>query len=474
MNAPTYLELISPENLAKMDKKSKSDSTTAILNSLLSHIRRIDFREKADLEENAKIPRKLYTVLTVEELIHVAEKNKWGLCTKNGFIYIFNGKFWSPITSEEFKPFLSKVAEKLGVPPFDARHFLFQDELYKQFLASANLPTPEGSEEVLINLKNGTFSIDGSCQELRDFNSADFLKYQLNFEYNPNATAPIFTEYLDRCVPDKECQMVLAESIGYVFIKNLKLEKALILYGSGANGKSVFFEIICALMGQENICSYSLSNLTKYDSYERAELSNKLLNYASEINGKLESSVFKQLVSGEPVQAREIYGKPFIMRDYAKLIFNCNELPKETEQTNAFFRRFLIVPFNVSIPESEQNPELAKIIIETELAGVFNWALAGLKRLLINKRFTPSTLIKEQISEYRKESDSVQSFLDEEGYEPSQVDTLFLKHIYADYKIFSNDNGYRCVSNKTFSGRLKQAGYIIEKTRDGRIVFAKK
>ena len=33
------------------------------------------------------------------------------------------------------------------------------------------------------------------------------------------------------------------------------------------------------------------------------------------------------------------------MTDYGKLMFNCNELPKEVEQTNAFFRRFIIIPF---------------------------------------------------------------------------------------------------------------------------------
>jgi putative DNA primase/helicase len=75
------------------------------------------------------------------------------------------------------------------------------------------------------------------------------------------------------------------------------------------------------------------------------------------------------------------------MTDYAKLIFNCNELPKDVEQTEAYFRRFLIIPFNVTIPEHEQDKELAKKIIDNELSGVFNWVLSGLKRLLMQQRF---------------------------------------------------------------------------------------
>ncbi|MBL0152061.1 MAG: hypothetical protein IPP93_00665 [Chitinophagaceae bacterium] len=110
-----------------------------------------------------------------------------------------------------------------------------------------------------------------------------------------------------------------------------------------------------------------------------------MVNYASEVNGKLETSIFKQLVSGEPVDARLPYGEPFTLINYAKLIFNCNELPKDVEQTHAYYRRFLIIPFDITIPESDQDKELSKKIIETELSGVFNWLLEGLKRLLKQK-----------------------------------------------------------------------------------------
>lgn len=246
---------------------------------------------------------------------------------------------------------------------------------------------------------------------------------------------------------------MLAEYMGYIFTTGLKLEKAAILYGSGANGKSVFFEVVNALIGPDNICSYSLQNLTKYDSYQRAELSNKLLNYASEINGKLEASIFKQLVSGEPVEARQIYGRPFVMREYGKLMFNCNELPKEVENTNAFFRRFLIIPFEQTIPESEQDPELAAKIIRDELSGVFNWMLDGLGRLLQQRTFTRSAIIREQVEDFRRESDSVAMFLDEGRYKPDPQSCMLLKDLFYNYRSFCYENGYTPCSLKTVSKR---------------------
>lgn len=450
----------------------KYRSCHSVLEILLGQIQKVCFPDKAGLSEDAKIPRKMYVVIVVDELLTVATANNWGLSTRDGFIYVFNGEYWQPIGAEDFKPFLAKVARKMGVPILESKYHMFKDELYKQFLSESTLRPPEAGEYVLINLKNGTFEISPNRQGLRPFHREDFIKYQLSFRYDKEAACPIFEKYLKRVLPDEDCRNVLSEYIGYIFVGNLKLEKAAILYGSGANGKSVFFEIINALLGQENICSYSLQNLTKYDSYQRAELANKLLNYASEINGKLEASVFKQLVSGEPVEARQIYGKPFTMKSYAKLMFNCNELPKEVEQTNAFFRRFIIIPFTETIPEQEQDPELARRIIDNELSGVFNWVLCGLTRLLSQKHFTFSEKVKEQIDNYRKESDSVAMFIDEFGYIPSFQGSVLLKSMYEDYKTYSFDNGYKAASIRTFSERIKMLRFEVEKKMNGRVVYA--
>lgn len=111
-------------------------------------------------------------------------------------------------------------------------------------------------------------------------------------------------------LPQTELQSVLAEYLGYIFFKSssLKLEKVLLLYGTGANGKSVLFEIISALLGSESTTNFSLQSLTDEKGYQKAMIANKLLNYASEINGKLEASMFKKLISGEPVEARLPYG----------------------------------------------------------------------------------------------------------------------------------------------------------------------
>lgn len=425
--------------------------------------------------KSLKLTKNHYLVLCIEQLLKIAKANNWGLCKKNGSIYIYNGCYWTEIDKECFQFFLGNVALRMGVEKFRGKIHTFKEDLFKQFMADAYLSTPKGKKDsVLINLQNGTFEITSKKRGLRDFDPNDFITHQLPFEYTPQAMAPLFQNYLNEVLPDPEKQKVLAEYCGSIFIKPsvLKLEKLLILYGTGANGKSVFFEIISALLGSENVSNYSLQSLTNDNGYYRAKIANKLVNYASEINGKLESANFKLMASGEPVEARLPYGDPFTLYEYAKLIFNCNELPKDVEQTEAFFRRFLIIGFDLTIPEEKQDKELSKKIIGTELSGVFNWILQGLDRLLIQKSFTRCKAAEEVIHTYKNESDSVKLFMDESGYERCAETLTYIKDIYPLYRSFCIDEGVPPVKKTNFRKRLSQHGFYVKRPSNGWVVYA--
>jgi putative DNA primase/helicase len=200
-------------------------------------------------------------------------------------------------------------------------------------------------------------------------------------------------------------------------------------------------------------------------------IAGKLLNYASEISNRLQSEKFKQLTSGEPVEARLPYGQPMILHDYARLAFNCNDLPRDVEHTEAFFRRFLIVSFDVTIPPAKRNPNLAKQIIETELSGVFNWVLAGLKRLLDQQNFTRSEAIEASLAQYRLEADSVAMFMKEEGYVPDADHFVDLKDLYRGYRTYCLDAGSKPCGRNMFSKRLESQGVFVEKKYARRVAY---
>lgn len=414
---------------------------------------------------------------STEEILRIAKTNGWRLCRSNGQTFVYNGAYWRVIDRELLQSFFGRAAEVLGVPKEDARFFQFRGDLLKQFEASAYLPPPEREEGlVLVNFLNGTFAINHQFQYLREPSPEDFLTYQLPFPYDNSATAPMFRQFLDRVLPDKGLQQIIQEFVGYIFVspQKLKLEKVLLLFGSGANGKSVFIEILSAMLGKENVSRYSLESITDPKGYSRAELNTKLLNLSTEISGKLDKGFFKQMASGESVEARHIYGKPFTMETYAKLIFSTNELPKETENTDGFFRRWLIVPFAVTIPESEQDKELARKIIDVELSGIFTWVLEGLNRLLMQKRFTESTIIREQVESFKQQSDSVLTYLKDEGFQKDNFEFIALKDFFRDYRVFCESAGFRPCSITTVSSRLKFAGFEMKRMSFGTIIYCKK
>ena len=480
---------------AKEAKESISKPHEELLKRILEEIKPIDFEERAKegLENMLKVPglsneekeqinelldkfklsEKHFLILTIEEIIDLAKRKNWGICKNQAFIYLYNGTHWKTIDKEAFEKFLGEASEKMGVGRFTARYFQFRKKLFEQFTSTGYLPAPTKSKDkVLINLQNGTFEISDK-PILRPFDPSDFIKYQLPFAHDEKATAPKFEAFINRVLPEKDKQEVLCEFLGYIFISNrrLKLEKVLFLYGGGANGKSVINDILRALLGNQNTSEYSLQSLTDANGYSRAQIADILLNYATEINGKLESSRFKSLASGEPMEARLPYRDPFIIEDYAKLIFNTNELPKDVEFTHGFFRRFLIIHFEVTIPDEEQNKGLANEIINEELPGVFNWILTGLNRLLINGRFSDSPSTDKALDEFKTESDTVKRFLHEFEYLPDPDKKILLKDLYPQYKDFAFEDGNKALSKSNFKKRLELNKIQVKRESEGIQVY---
>jgi putative DNA primase/helicase len=160
--------------------------------------------------------------------------------------------------------------------------------------------------------------------------------------------------------------------------------------------------------------------------------------------------------------------------DYAKLIFNVNDLPRDVEQTDAFFRRFLIVPFDVTIPEAEQDKQLHNKIIENELSGVFNWVLDGLNRFLEQKQFSNCQASHQAREQYKTKCDSVKLFMEENNYRNSATNYKLIKDLYLDYRGFCNDDGYQPVNKSNFIKRLNEYGVLIGKKNVGNVAFLEK
>lgn len=410
---------------------------------------------------SVKVRRQEYSVLVINVFKKMVLAKDLDLKVFSKEISFFNGKYWQNITEERFTSFLSNVAEKMGLTELLYEHHTFGNDLIKQFTHKNFVQFVTDSNNTCINLQNGTYKFYKGKGKLHPHNKKDNLHYVLPFDYLPEATCPIFIDYLNYCLPDEDKRKVIQEFLGYVFTPNevCNLEKCLLLYGEGSNGKSVLYRVINELLGKENISSLSIPQLTdkQKGEYYTVNLQNKLLNYCSDTKGAFDDTgVFKQLVSGEKVTGRHPAGRPIEFINNAKFIFNVNVLPSTPENVYGFFRRFEIIDFSVTIEEQKKDRQLPTKIIEKELSGVFNWILEGLERLLHNKKLTDCKANNDALERYKIKSNNVLEFLSDEGYEVcSNIEqgTVF-NDLFQSYQSWISENGGHPLKKSNFKERI--------------------
>ena len=459
-------------NKAVEELKTPEQAKLSAIVALLANIEYVDLKQVCislgwqESDENHYPKQKHIKVAIVDTLIKTAKKYNWHIIHSEGFFYIFNGSFWVPLLDSEVKQLLKDAAIRMGYLEIECRDVSFVDKLFQQAVQDGFFTERNYKKQSIINLKNGSLVIDENGATLKSFDYRDFLTHQLDFNNDPTAKNDIFQQYLDDVLPDTDTQKTLQQVAGYLFIKGLKLELTFFLFGTGANGKSVFFEVINGVVGSENISNYSLESLTDDKGYHRAMIKDKIVNYGTDIRlTKIDAGMFKTLASGEPIEARLPYRDPFMMTDYAKLIFNVNKMDSASiEHTHGFFRRFLIIPFLEKIPDHLQDKDLHKKIL-TNRAGVLNWIIEGAEAVVKNRNIFISAKCEEFKKQFMKESDSVAMF-EEQFIKENLRGTFYSQTVansYLDYKQYCNDSGFKPLGRNNFSKRMQAIGFSTSK-----------
>lgn len=470
-NSKINLDLMSKEE-SKLLSSPKTNGD--ILAKILQNLDEINFESEAGVTNQKDIKHYEYKVIVVNKIIKKAKELNFDFKNFQDKLYLYNRCYWSALGNDELIIFLIQCSKKTGVKKTKAQYFKFAEDLVKQFQASTISVSDQERRVNLINLRNGTLEIDMNNVKLRPFRKEDFLTYQLNFDYEPEETAPMFQKFLNDVLPDENLHDIISEYLGSIFISSsdIKFEKALFLYGGGSNGKSVIFEVIQALLGSQNFSSYPLQDLTTNPN-TRAKIKDKLLNFSSEAGEVGSFDIFKKLVSREPVDSKLLYKDVYEIRDYARLMFNCNDLPKQNAYDHGYYRRFIIVPFEKTIAKKDQDKSLATKIISEELSGVLNWILEGMIRLYQSKEFTSSNVSDQALEDFILDSDSVKMFIQEGQYEKS-IELISLMDIFSDFRNYCLSNGYKLCSKITLSKRLKGLGFENKREARGMSFYIQK
>lgn len=196
--------------------------------------------------------------------------------------------------------------------------------------------------------------------------------------------------------------------------------------------------------------------------YRLALLAGKLLNVVNELPEleMIDTETIKCVIAGDPTTARHIREAPFQFKPRAGHIFAANRLPRTSDSSHGFWRRWIVIPFDRVVPTAKQIPELGESVLAEERPGIVNWALRGAGRLLAAGHYTIPPSSQHAIEDWRREADPVRCFLrgcahpTRDGADGDSATT-----VYAEYRSYAKENGYRALARNTFGSRLRQMGY---------------
>jgi putative DNA primase/helicase len=255
----------------------------------------------------------------------------------------------------------------------------------------------------------------------------------------------------------------LQELSGYVLYPDNRLQKCAVLIGSGANGKSVFLNVLTRIFGSSNVSNVEMSSLSQ--DFQVIQLMNSMLNISAETRTNVAGaeSKFKQITAGDEISAC-YKGKDYInFRPRAKMFLACNEYVKSSDTTEGWTRRFCFVDFPmhfVEIPNPNNPEELPidrdielKLTTPEQLSAIFNWVLQGYEMLLACGYFTEPDDQKLLNEEFKELSNPLIEF----AKEVEIVNAISNAALYNLYKEWCDESGHNSLARNTFVKRVAKA-----------------
>lgn len=241
---------------------------------------------------------------------------------------------------------------------------------------------------------------------------------------------------------------VLQEVVGYCLLYGFMEPKIYFGTGPGSNGKSVLTDMITQIIGAKNISSIKFSNINEGNV---ASMERCFLNIPSELSGteSMKDEILKAIADGNAIQANEKYLVPRVVNPIGKLFAFANKLPPVSDSTRGFWRRSVVIPFDMDIRDDDPNKIEKKdfqIIFYNNRDVISIWALNGLLRLIKRKGLhSKCERITKASVKYRDNSNSVALFmdafseemmanmLDSQSFECRKVSSVFYSFSSADH-----------------------------------------
>lgn len=292
---------------------------------------------------------------------------------------------------------------------------------------------------------------------------SDFITALVPVNYDKDAKAPRFLAWIEKMMPDPEVRRTLQQYCG-VSILGVPLQRFMFHYGEGANGKSVFLEMLVRLLGKSFAVGLPTESIIGGGdrnaggaSPDLIRLFGKRMVRVLELpEGKpLQSELIKKLTGGEEIPVRTLF-KGFIdFMPRAKPHMSGNGLPKITDTSNGIWRRMLFLRWPMKIEESEMR-DLEVMVNEflEESSGVFNWICCGALDFLENGLYIAPS-VSADVQAYRKEMDIVLQFVDD-CIDKAPGETVQAREMYGAFKEWCIANSKTAIFETRFGRDMKR------------------
>ena len=312
----------------------------------------------------------------------------------------------------------------------------------------------------MIAFRNGLYNVYDD--NFVPFTHEHVITNKIEWDYNPQAYWDATDEVLNNiAVNDPAIRSLLEEMIGYCLFRRNELGKAFILTGSGSNGKSTFLNMLKTMLGKRNLSVLDLKKLG--DRFSTVMLFGKLANIGDDISDEFvtDAAEFKKIVTGETIDAEQKGQPKFDFEPYVKLIFSANNIPRigKGRDSSAILRRLVIVPFNAKF--DDKNPSF-KPFIGDSLKGqesmeyLIQLGIQGLKRVLINRKFTTSQKVQDELDEFEETNNPILGFFKECNNEEFNIEGEPTNKVYKKYQEYCIANSLTPLSNGEFSKQVKK------------------
>jgi putative DNA primase/helicase len=321
-----------------------------------------------------------------------------------------------------------------------------------------------------IPLLNGVY--DMTTGILEPHRQENHFLYQVSIKHDPARSCPRIDAFLGEVLGERK--MLGYEMAGYMLCANAesqpnKWQRAFMLIGAGDNGKSTYLNLVTALLGDRNVSNQTLQMLVD-NRFSAAALDHKLANIAADIGDKslYNAAQFKALTGGDKITAENKFKDPYEFRNRAILAFSCNILPESYDDSNAYHKRWVIIPFENIFTGDKKDPKiLDRLTTPEELAGFYNKAIAAYREMNSRGTFTSEgATVESKRAYYQKLSDSISSFMEDcVLYEPEAI--INKQHLYKEFLAYAQKHGYwkHYDDTKFFKKVREKGGDRISDTR---------